>query len=250
MIKTITSLTNPAVKKVVTLHTSKGRAQHQEYIVEGIRSLEIFVQAQIFPVELYCLESMVGQAQTLFKKTVVTVVPEHVLEKMSASHSPAGLLAVFSISESPKPEKLTSGIVLANLQDPGNVGTLIRSAVAFGYKSAIIIGGCDPYSPKVVQATAGTLAHIQMFNWTWQQLLQHKNKLTLCALVVDSNKAAQATPAATTLFVVGNEAHGLPEKWVTECDVTLTIPLSPQAESLNAAVAGSIALYRGIIDKV
>lgn len=250
MIKTITSLTNPAIKKVVTLHTAKGRAQHQEFIVEGLRSLDAFASAGWLPVELYCLENMTGEAQKLFKKTIVTVVPPHVLEKLSASSSPAGLLAVFSIPQSPKPEKLTSGLVLANLQDPGNVGTLIRSAVAFGYKSVVIIGGCDPYSPKVVQATAGTLAHIHLFQWTWQQVVQHKKHLTLCALVVDSAQVAQKTPATSTLFVVGNEAHGLPKDVVADCDTALTIPLSPHAESLNAAVAGSIALYRGIIDNV
>lgn len=250
MIKTITSLTNPTIKKVVTLHTAKGRTEHQEYIVEGLRALDAFAQAGLLPIELYCLEAMVGEAQKLFKKAVVTVVPAHVLEKISTTNSPAGIVAVFSIAQTPKAEKLTSGVVLANLQDPGNVGTLIRSAVAFGYKSVVIIGGCDPYSPKVVQATAGTLAHIQIFQWSWEQLVQHKKNLTLCALVVESSKPAQATPAATTLFVVGNEAHGLPDAWVADCATTLTIPLSDHAESLNAAVAGSIALYRGIIDKV
>ena len=149
----------------------------------------------------------------------------------------------------PKATQLTSGIVLAQIQDPGNTGTLIRSAIGLGYKSVVIIEGCDPYSPKVVQATAGTLAHAKLFLWSWQELVQHKNNLKLCALVLNDEQQDQSYPADTTLFVVGNEAHGLPQAWVDACDMTMTIPLAPQAESLNAAVAGSIALYRGLIDK-
>lgn len=247
MIKTITSLTNPAIKRVVTLHSTKGRSEHQEFIVEGLRSLEGFSQAGWLPTELYCIESKIHAAQDLFKKAVLTVVPAHVIEKLSTTNAPCGIVAVFAIPPTPKADKLTSGIVLAQIQDPGNTGTLIRSAVAFGYKSAVVIEGCDMYSPKVVQATAGALAHIQLFSWTWQQLVQHKNALKLCALVLDADKTEETVSSKDTLFVVGNEAHGLPADWVKACDISMTIPLAPQAESLNAAVAGSIALYKGII---
>lgn len=250
MIKTINSLTNPAIKKVVTLHTAKGRSLHQEYIVEGLRSLTSYAHTGLLPIELYCVEDMIPHTQELFKKTVTTVVPPHVMAKLSTSQNPAGMLAVFVLPPLPKPERLTSGIVLAQIQDPGNMGTLIRSAVGLGYKSVVIIEGCDPYSPKVIQATAGTLPHAQVFTWSWQELIKHKKNLKLCALVLDDTKHASTYPASTTLFVVGNEAQGLPQAWIDECDITMTIPISPQAESLNAAVAGSIALYRGLIDKI
>ncbi len=245
MIKSITSLTNVAIKKVVTLHSPKGRAQHQEFIVEGFRALSAFAQGGWIPTEIYCLESKIHEVQELFKKAVLTVVPAHVLEKLSTTNAPCGVVAVFAIKPTPAVEKLTAGIVLAQIQDPGNAGTLIRSAVAFGYKSVVVIEGCDPYSPKVVQATAGTLAHIRIFQWTWQQLLDNKNNLKLCALVLDGEQNPSVSHT-DTLFVVGNEAHGLPGSWITASDTTMTIPLSTGAESLNAAVAGSIALYRGI----
>jgi TrmH family RNA methyltransferase len=161
---------------------------------------------------------------------------------MSSSKSPSGLLAVFSFLETPSPEKLSSGIVLANITNPGNMGTLIRSCAAFGYKSVVVVDGCDIYSPKVVQSTAGTLPLVNIFKWTWEQLLEYKKDLKLCALVVKDGKSYKDLDLDNLLYVVGNEAHGIKPEWIETCDSTMTLPMSGSTESLNASVAGSLAL--------
>jgi len=201
----------------------------------------------------------------------VTYVTEQVLAKMSPAVTPSGILAVFPYPPSPQPKDLRgNGVVLAQISDPGNMGTLIRSASAFGVKNVVSVGGVDTWSPKVVQSTAGTIAHVRIFNWTWEQLHKAAAQLraSTCALVVSGGDSPSKVLSATSvgsaaagegsveasaegsaddktlLLVVGNEAHGIPEDWVRECDHRITIPMQhDMVESLNAAVAGSLAMY-------
>ena len=105
------------------------------------------------------------------------------------------------------------------------MGTLIRSAAAFGHTSVVIIDGCDPFSPKVIQATAGTLPLVNLFIWSWQELQHYKFKLKLIGLVVKDGKTPQELNFNDVLFVIGNEAHGIPEEWVKECNELLTLPM-------------------------
>ena len=107
----------------------------------------------------------------------------------------------------------------------------------------MIIEGVDPYSPKVVQASTGTIGMISLFQWSWQELLKNKGNLSLIALAVSGGKSPSEVTADNTLLVIGSEAHGIPKEWIEKCDDTLTLPMPGATESLNAAVAGSIALY-------
>lgn len=142
-----------------------------------------------------------------------------------------------------KQTPLTAGIVLAKLSDPGNVGTLIRTAVAMNVHTVVCVETVDPYSPKVVQASAGTLAAVNLVQLSWDELMQQKGNLQLCALIVSGGKKPSELTNSNTLLVIGSEAHGLPNDWFHACETTMTIEMPGNAESLNAAVAGSIALY-------
>jgi len=241
--KTITSLANPDIKYITSLHTPKGRAEHNQFIAEGIRICQTLIDSPIKLARLYTTHAMLTQAQELAPDERITTVSEKIMEKISPSVSPSGIMGVFTI---PKPLEIAdigSGLVLAQISDPGNMGSLIRSAAALGARSVILIEGADIWNPKVVQASAGTLGAVKIFRASWEELLANKGDLKLHALVVEGGIAPEKIDRKKCLLVVGNEAHGIKHEWLATCDEEVTLSMPGKIESLNAAVAGSIALY-------
>lgn len=236
----ITSLVHEDVKRVVRLHTTAGRKKEGLFIVEGALFIESFKQHGYMLIAIYATEK--AYEKNPLSSEHVHYVSEHVMKKMSQATTPSGYLAIFKKPTDPNFNFLSSGIVLAQIQDPGNMGTLIRSTAAFGYKSVVVVEGCDPFSYKVIQATAGTLPLVNLFVCDWQTLLKNKNGLKLVGLTVQNGKDPKNFNKYETLFVVGNEAHGLPQEWIVQCHDTCTLPMKDSVESLNAAVAGSLVL--------
>jgi TrmH family RNA methyltransferase len=242
-VKQITSFENPLIKRVVDLHDKKGRSINRQCIVEGLRANTTFVQAGMSLSHLFVTERTMTEVSSLCPQDKLVLVSEAVMKKISLNTTPSGIVGVFYLPDNRTPHELSAGLVLVQIQDPGNMGTLIRTAVALDRKSIVIVEGVDPWSPKVIQASAGTVALAKIFLWSWQELLIHKGALSLCALVVAGGKAPTELALNKSLLVVGNEAHGLPEALQQKCDTFLTLPMPGGAESLNAAVAGAIALY-------
>jgi len=241
--KTITSTQNPEVKVLDKLKTPKGRDQEGKFLAEGIRVCGALIGAGASLIQVYCTEKMKDFAVGFTDEASITLVSQAVMDKISPSVTPSGLVCVFTIPESPSDDQLETGIVLASINDPGNMGTLIRTATAMGIKNVVIIEGTDPWAPKVIQATAGTILQTNIFQWSWDKLIKNKKSLNLCPLVVTGGKHPSKIDFTNTLLVIGNEAHGIPEKWLDQCEQRMSIPMVGSVESLNAAVAGSIALY-------
>ncbi len=245
--KTICSVQNESIKKIATLQTSKGRLLHNQFIAEGLRTLERFAAAGKTPLDLYVLETLFTDARILFGNSDPIIVPDHVMKRISPSVTPPGILGIFDLDDFSSDITTLSadnaGLVLANVTDPGNMGTLIRSATACGYKTVIVVEGVDPFSPKVIQASAGAIAHVALIECSWGELIKANNRPALCAMTVDGSKTINDLTSCQVLLVIGNEAHGLPTEWVAQCESTITLPMDGSTESFNAAVAGSIALY-------
>lgn len=241
--KLILSLNNPEIKAVASLQIAKYRKAQNQTVAEGIRTCKTLIDAGITPINLYATSEMLDEAHSLAKDILITEVSSDVMNKMSGTTSPSGILMTFAIPQAPSLEKLSPGVVLAQINDPGNMGTLIRTAAAMNINTVVCIEGCDPWSPKVIQATAGTIGLLNIFQISWQTLINHKANLHVCALVVKDGKRAEELELKNSLLVVGSEAHGIPEEWIAQCDQKLTIPMPGHIESLNAAIAGSIALY-------
>lgn len=177
------------------------------------------------------------------EQKIISTVSHDVMKKISTAVTPSGFLAIFAIPENPSLDGLTAGLVLAQINDPGNMGTMIRTAVSCGIKSIVIVEGVDPWAPKVIQASAGAMSWINIFQINWGTLIKSKGNLQLCALVVKDGIAPDKIKSKNALLVVGNEAHGLPKEWQKSCDQLVSIPMPGGTESLNAAIAGSIAMY-------
>lgn len=246
----ITSLQNPEVKHIVKLHEAKERKKHNQCIAEGFRTLSTMLQSTIKLIKLYVTEEHYTTALTLASKEQIVTVSVQVMKKMSAGATPSGFLGLFEIPVTPLPHHLSAGLVLAQISDPGNMGTLIRTAVACKVSSVVIVEGVDPWSAKVIQSSAGTISWIQIFELSWQTLIQNKKDLQLCALVVSEGIIPTELNPAKSLLVVGNEAHGIPSLWQQQCDQSVTLPMPGKTESLNAAIAGSIALYWTFVQKL
>lgn len=240
--KQITSVHNPEIKNIVRLHDARERAEQNLFIIEGTRALKTALE-HIQLKQVYITQEHISHIHEFCDPARVTQVSEAVMQKISTSIHASGMLAICEIPAPPQINTLTSGLVLAQITDPGNMGTLIRTAVACGVKSIVIIEGTDPWSPKVVQASAGTITHVTIFKLTWTQLHTHKRHLALYGLVVHNGLDIQTITNKEHLLVIGNEAHGLPPAWQQDCNALYTLPMPGNTESLNAAIAGSIALY-------
>lgn len=241
--KQIISLQNPKIKLIGKLHTTKGRKEQNKFIVQGIRAIESCINAKLKFDNLFTTEEYLSESLNFVPKEKIILISKNILNKISTTKTPGGPVTVFEIPKKPNPSELGPGLVLAQISDPGNMGTLIRTAAACAVKSIVVIEGVDPWSPKVVQATAGTIGLVKIFQLNWQTLLRYKQKLQICSLVVQGGSSIREIDPSLALLVVGNEAHGLPRKWQKESDILVTLPMPGKTESLNAAIAGSIALY-------
>lgn len=250
MIKTITSRQNEIIKTICSLHSKKGRDRENQFIAQGTNACQALLQAHVPLIQLYATEELRHDAQMLLngdsEKNIdkLTLVGSHIMEKISPTKNENGIIGVFK-----KPKNLArellhgAGLVLARVSDPGNVGTLIRTCAAMNIKNVFLIEGCDPWSSKVVQATAGTIGNVAIAQVTWEELLELKNNRALCALVPTDGALPESIKNKEHLLVVGNEATGIPTQWLATCDEKITIKMPGNIESLNAAVAGSIAIY-------
>jgi TrmH family RNA methyltransferase len=244
MIEYLYSVNNPLIKQIALLKQAKYRKESNLFTAEGIRTITTLTKSNLTLAYLFATDEHEQVAYSLAQSTTTIILSsDAVFKKISNSSTPAGLIGVFKQPTFDLDQFKAPGMVLAQITDPGNMGTLIRSAAAFNATTVVIVEGVDPWSPKVVQASAGTIGMVKLFSFSWQQLIKlcAEQNIVLNALVVDG-KTAQNN-RNNQLLVVGNEAHGLPLDWQKECHLHTTIAMPGNTESLNVAVAGSIALY-------
>lgn len=240
----LTSLSSPIIKEVCKLSRPSYAQKTNLFTAEGVRICETFLEQGMQLYQLFVISDELVSNFPLIDPKKLYVVTEILMKKMSNVASPPGVFGVFY---RPKQTKVIgdSTLVLMNLQDPGNVGTLMRSAFAFGRKTVVCIEGVDPYHPKVVHASAGYIGSLHIVRITWKELLVQKKERKLAGLVLHEKAVGPERLSLEDIIIVGNEAHGLPSEIINDCDILVTIPMNKNCESLNAAVAGSLALYYG-----
>jgi TrmH family RNA methyltransferase len=185
----------------------------------------------------------------------VSEVPEAVLRQMAETTNPQGILAVCDLPASADLAAVLRRpgpvVALDAVGDPGNVGTIIRTADAAGAAAVLLGPGCaDPYSGKVVRSTAGSIFHLPVVPVTWPVAVAASGAADR-RIAVTSGSGAVDLPQAVagdlvgqdTVWVIGSESHGVSAEVVAAADLTVRIPMRGRAESLNAAVAAAIVLY-------
>ena len=239
--KEIKSRDNPLIKKVASLQHKKYRDKLGLFLAEGSRTCKTIIEGNIKLDTLFTIPQMLSTAQQFTPEDNIILVSDDVMKKISTATTPSGIVAVFHIPKTSA--AIDSGIVLVQLTDAGNVGTLIRTAAAMNFKTIVCIETVDPWNPKVIQSSAGTIAYVDIHQLRWEDLLKNKKNIPLFALVVSEGKSLSEMKFTKGLLVIGSEAHGIPDEWLRDCDEKLTIEMPGNIESLNAAVAGSIAMY-------
>jgi TrmH family RNA methyltransferase len=240
---TITSTRNVRIKEIRKLHDAAARRRLGKTILEGPNLIEAAFSAGIEP-DVVCA-SEGGLENDLVAGVpadrVLTVTPL-VLRSVAPTENPRGPIAVIDVP-SPDPLEATNTVVLWEMADPGNVGTLIRTAAALGWNVATV-AGVDPWAPKVLRAAAGghfATAISRLGPEPITELLT--TGLSPTALVVSGGRSPSAGGGGKTALIVGNEAHGLDAATVAACDASISLPMQNQIESLNASVAGAIAMW-------
>ena len=168
----------------------------------------------------------------------ITVVSQAVLGKLAGTANPRGPVATLAI---PEASRTDGDVVLLEVGEPGNAGTLVRSAAAFGFAVAALPGCVDLWSPKVLRAAAG--AHFLTPVVQGDVMASHQVWSTVVSDGVDPIEIEQHLDGRSIAIVIGDEAHGVGRDAAAAAEVAMSIPTSESVESLNAAVAGSIAMY-------
>lgn len=242
--KLITSLQHPIVKHVVKLRKSKPyRREKKEVLITGSSLIDELTQV-IEPKLVVLLEE---QKKEKFKKENCIHVTSSVLKKMTALEKPEPIAALFALPELEIPKQISRLLVLDHVSDPGNIGTLIRTARSLGWDSVFLLGSCcDPYNDKTLRASKGGAYYIPIIEGDEQLLESLINEYSLKLFVADLNgkdpKEVVFNESGYALLM-GNESQG-PGKWAKMCENRLTIKMQNEAESLNVAVAGAILMDR------
>lgn len=254
----ITSAQNAKIKRIRRLQDkSKARTKEHAFVIEGVRLVEEALRWGWAPeIVLYTsgLDERGFQVVDQFRAQGIQVIqtsPE-VMQAASDTETPQGLLAVLPLQGQPLPRKLDFVLIPDAIRDPGNLGTLLRSALAAGVDLVLLPPGtADPHSPKVIRAAMGAHFRLPILKTSWQEI---KEKIkSLHVFVAEAEKGiphTKADLAQPLALVIGNEAHGPGPEVQQLADDWLHIPMPGGAESLNAAIAGSVLMFEVVRQRV
>lgn len=231
--------TNAELRHLRRLHEERYRRDAGEFVIEGDKSVREFLKSARFQLTLYALDSWSGAA------TDVVRVSSDEMARISHFPSPPEVLAVGRVLIEPiAPGSLNEGLTLAldTVQDPGNIGTILRTADWFGVARVVLGEGCaDPFSQKAVNASKGSLARVRVHKADLPAALAGTTAPVFGCDLAGENIHTFSAPR-DAVIVIGNEGRGLSEDVRSQVTRFVTIPSRGDAESLNAALATAVIL--------
>lgn len=250
MAERITSRANPLMTHIRRLGTSRSfRRETGEYLGDGVKLL---AEAVRWGAELTAVVYTAGTSlPDLPEGPRLAEVPEDVMRSISPMEAPQGALFLARIPDRILPEKLPGRryLALEGVQDPGNVGTILRTADAFGADGLLLLPGCaDLYSPKTVRSSMGALFRLPAWSCSLSELrsLAEASSLPLVGSALRADTADVRRAALDrAVILVGSEGRGLSQEALALCGETVRIPMAERCESLNAAIAAAVLLWEG-----
>ena len=270
----ITSPSNPRVTRARELQTTKGRKKHGLFLMEGPHLLEVLLNSALLPAEVYyqpALLERTAQGRSLLHRLLHrrdlssdsrVEVSDRVIESISDTQTSQGVVSVLPLSAFAPQQTSTRRppgtrpalLILDGLSDPGNMGTILRTALAADVAEVLLTPNCvDCFSPKVVRAAAG--AHVALpvaVDQTWDIIEEHIEKhcrgkrRVLLAEAGSSRHYFEQDLRSPFALITGNEAHGPSPAARKQATTSISIPLANNVESLNAAMATGIILYEAV----
>jgi TrmH family RNA methyltransferase len=248
----ITSTQNSKIKLVHSLlDRAKDRREAGAFVVEGVRLVEESLHAN-WPIRFVLYDETLSERGKLVvvrltsRNVEVDMISGTVMKSLSETESPQGILAVLDISPIPYPDSPTFLLILDQIRDPGNLGTLLRTADAAGVEAVLIPPETtDAFAPKVVRAGMGAHFRLPIHAMSWEALqrVSESAKLQVFLADMDGQSCWETNLRQPLALIVGGEADGASEQARKLASQKISIPMAGKAESLNAAVAGSMLMF-------
>lgn len=245
--KRIESPKNDRIKQIKKLHTKKGRDESRLFLIEGVHLIEEALKYDGIIKEIYVEENFSLPPHFKLQNVAVTYVTERVMIEIAQTETPQGIVAVCKQLTHRINFKEGSYLLIDRVQDPGNVGTMIRTADAAGLTAVILgKGTVDVYNDKVIRASQGSIFHIPVLKENLCDWIENNGEnIRIYGTALTNGKSYETVEKRDNFaLIVGNEGEGVSEELLRKTDANLFIPIYGKAESLNVAVATGILLYQ------
>ena len=244
-------LSKNKIKYIRSLHRKKYRDVHDSYIVEGEKlANEILRYAKANVLEIFAMESWIQQNTALLKSCDERLhsVNEKELKQISQLSTPNQVLitATKSQNNAEMPHINSYMLYLDGIRDPGNMGTILRTADWFGHKYIFCSADCvEVYNNKVLQASMGAFLRVHCISTSLEKLKREQSDAVVYGATLNGTSIGETDIKQPAIFVIGSESHGISTDSMQQIDTEITIPSHPNSkmESLNAAIASGIFLY-------
>ncbi len=257
----ISSSQNPAVKEIKSLKSRRDREEKGLFYVEGLRIVEEALEENADIVEVAVTEEfaadarnagILGKIEVLRIKTYLFA--QKLFKEITDTETPQGILAVMRIRRHELESELDRNglyVIMDSIRDPGNMGTIIRTADAAGFSGVILSKGCvDVYNPKVLRSTMGSVFHMPVYHagdMPETIKILKSNGINILVSHLDGKASLfEADLRSGAAIVVGSEAEGVSDQLKALADLLVKIPMPGRAESLNASVAAGIMIYEAV----
>lgn len=238
----LTSKNNPLIKETAALKDKKGRKQHGLFLVEGRKMLAECQKSDFVIERIFLAESYAGELPQSNAETVR--VSDDVFRFLSDEKTPQGALCRVRIPTRGLQAPQGKCLLLDGVSDPGNVGAIVRTANAAGYREIYLTETCaDPYSPKSVRASMSGLFFTKLYLGTRQDIFSALDGTPIIAADMDGENAFSFQSPEKFALAIGNEANGISAETFERAQYTVKIPMRETQESLNAAVSAGILMY-------
>ena len=252
----ITSKENELIKHIKKLKDKKYRDENDEFIVEGIKMISEAIQEKVSIKNIIICEDCNSDykfpSDLMYEvaKYNLVSVNEKVYKYITDVTNPQGILAIVKKNETSKIDyKQDFFLILDDIQDPGNIGTILRTADSINMKQIIVSKNtADCFNPKVVRSTMGAIFRINVIEEDLEIVIKNlkKHKIKILATDLKTNKSIYDVDFNKTAVIIGNESKGVSEKLLDMADDKIKIPMTGKTESLNASVATGIILYEKV----
>ena len=242
----ITSVNNDLIKETAKLLKGKYRDEKGLFLIEGEKGVEEAISAGLKIVYLFVLQNLLSHFNSFSTgENVIFEVTEPVLKKISDAKTPPKVVAVVKQPHFVWSENYKKVVLLEGIKDPGNLGTILRSAAAFKVDAIVLYGDTvDLYNPKCVRSTVGNLWKIPVFKMSDLSIFDAYERIATLPQGVNVVSLKDYRPKEKVLIMFGSEADGLSEELKQIADKNITIETDKNVESLNLSVSVSIVMYK------
>lgn len=246
---TITSLKNDKVKLAKGLQTRpRARRKELKIVLEGTRLVRDAVERQHRPFFVFFDPKTVDyHLLALLQQHEFEIIPvnDEVIQHISETSNPQGIIGIFPLPIPPLPKNPQRALILDNLRDPGNMGTIFRTAAAAGVDVVILSPGCaDPYNPKTLRSGMGAHFRVPIVEAEWKHIMGYCESLTVYLTSANGSLAYdQVDWLSPWAVIIGSEAHGGGSDSERIADHRICIPMAAETESINAAIAAGVVLF-------